>query len=100
MNPATITCPLYQLTSVAATIAGVSHSRVFSRERSTAVCRVRFAVWHIFYHFEGWTLQRIAASAGYNDHSTIFNGLRRTKQIIDTDPDFRRFVRRLLLIKI
>jgi chromosomal replication initiation ATPase DnaA len=80
----------YQLTSIAAELAGVSHSRVFSRERSKRVCQVRYAVWHTLYATGSYSLQDIADAAGYVDHGTILNGLMRARLLIKKSPGFAR----------
>jgi len=85
----------YQLTSIAATLAGVSHSRVFSRDRSKRVCHVRFAVWHVLYSSGQYSLQDIADAAGYLDHGTISNGLIRARKLLKTSPNFIRLVSEL-----
>jgi chromosomal replication initiation ATPase DnaA len=86
------TTPCQQLTELAATIAGVSHARVFSRDRTLRVCHVRYAVWHILYSSGSYSLPDIARAAGYSSHGAILNGLRQAKQLLATSPSFVRLV--------
>jgi hypothetical protein len=99
MQPATLHCPLYNLTCHAATLAGVAHSRVFSAEKTDPACRVRYAVWHILYNSRGWTLHRIREAAGYGHHGTILHGLRRAQELIVQDPAFAQLIAQLTNLK-
>lgn len=85
------TCPVYDLTLQAASLAGVSHSRAFSLCRTDAVCKVRFAAWHVARE-QGWPLTRIAEAAGRKDHGTVINGLDRARQLLVSDPSFSALV--------
>lgn len=91
---------LYKLTVIASIMANVAHSRVFSSERSSHVCRVRFAVWHVLHASGHWPLHRIRNAAGYRNHGTILNGIRRAKRIAQKDPAFSRFLTALSNLEI
>jgi chromosomal replication initiation ATPase DnaA len=85
---------VYDLSLKACALAGISHSRMFSRSRTDALCKVRYAVWHLVRQ-QGWSTPRIAMAAGRKDHGTVLNGLARAKDLLATDPAFRAFVESL-----
>jgi chromosomal replication initiation ATPase DnaA len=81
---------LYQLALRAAELAGVSHSQVFSRRRTDAVCKIRYAVWRIG-RAAGLSLNAMKGTFGRKDHGTVLNGLRRAEDLYQTDKCFRSF---------
>lgn len=85
----------HRMTGIASDLAGVSHSRVFSRERSKRTCHVRYACWHVLYSSGDYSMQEIADLSGYLDHSTISHGLLRASKLLETSPNFIRLVSEL-----
>jgi chromosomal replication initiation ATPase DnaA len=83
-----------RLISVACDFYGIEQSQLFSKQRRGALSLARWTISNVLYDDIGWSLPRIGKLLG-KDHKSILYGLRKSRDLIRTDPLFFEAVARL-----
>lgn len=74
---------------------GVTRIELLSSSRAMRYVRARWSAMLVLREVEGLALLRIAALLRRQDHTTILNGIRRAKDFMRVDPDYRDAVERV-----
>lgn len=85
------------LTREASTLFAVHPRDIGGKAKFNFILPARFAIWHALRE-TGSTYAQIGRWFE-RDHSTIINGVRRAKEIMEHDHDYRAKVRTLTILK-
>ena len=69
-------------------VSGFSVEQVKSKTRKEVVTEVRHIFCYLAKKHTNATLVDIAAAAGRKDHTTVIWGIKKVKNLMDTEPDF------------
>jgi hypothetical protein len=83
--------------AAAARLYGVPRHEIVGKGQNAYVARVRQAAMYVAHRCTGRSLPDIGHRFGGRDHTTVLFAVQKITRMIDTDPDMRREVARLLL---
>lgn len=72
-------------------VLGASIDEIRKPNRTRGYARRRFALAHVMRDSLGYTFPQIGLALGL-DHSTVIHGVRRSKQLVETDPNHAKLV--------
>ena len=89
--------PISDRLSIAADVLYVSYGELIGDTRQAFIAHRRFLLMLFFRDHDGYSYPRIGGIIGNRDHSTVIHGVKRARQLIETDGDMAALYRRLVL---
>lgn len=77
-------------------ITGIGPGTINSPTRLARICRIRFAVYYIAHRYANLSMPEIGKILGGRDHTTVLHGIQRCREIMGTEPEYARTVRRIV----